>query len=230
MTGWLTFDGAERRGICFWILERNRGGKSRFVAALGMTDTEHFIRSRMRTYYVYMIASKSRALYIGVTRDLTRRISEHKQKLVPGFTARYNMDRLCITKTSAAFVQRSRAKKRSRRGDVRRRLLWSSRETQYGGTWAVGASEEQIPRDARDDRGRDWRSRWQGGRCTRDGRVTGGRSSTRCAGPHTTDMGSVPPSPVIPRSGATRNLLFWRLQRKSKGKQIPRYARNDREW
>ena len=46
------------------------------------------------TYYVYIIASRSRALYTGVTRDLTRRISEHKQKLVPGFTARYSMSRL----------------------------------------------------------------------------------------------------------------------------------------
>ena len=48
----------------------------------------------MRTYYVYIMASRSRALYTGVTRDLTRRVSEHKQKLVPGFTSRYNMTRL----------------------------------------------------------------------------------------------------------------------------------------
>ena len=48
----------------------------------------------MRTYYVYIMASKSRALYTGVTRDLTRRVSEHKQKLVPGFTAMYNVSRL----------------------------------------------------------------------------------------------------------------------------------------
>jgi len=48
----------------------------------------------VRTYYVYIVASKSRALYTGVTRDLTRRVSEHKQKLVPGFTARYNVSRL----------------------------------------------------------------------------------------------------------------------------------------
>jgi len=48
----------------------------------------------MRTYYVYIMASRSRALYTGVTRDLTRRLSEHKQKLFPGFTATYNMSRL----------------------------------------------------------------------------------------------------------------------------------------
>ncbi len=48
----------------------------------------------MRTYYVYIMASRSRTLYTGVTRDLTRRVSEHKQKLVPGFTSRYNISRL----------------------------------------------------------------------------------------------------------------------------------------
>jgi putative endonuclease len=48
----------------------------------------------MRTYYVYIMASRSRTLYTGVTRDLTGRVSEHKQKLVPGFTSRYNIGRL----------------------------------------------------------------------------------------------------------------------------------------
>jgi putative endonuclease len=33
-------------------------------------------------------------LYIGVTSDLDRRVSEHKNKLVPGFTKRYGVDRL----------------------------------------------------------------------------------------------------------------------------------------
>jgi putative endonuclease len=48
----------------------------------------------MRTYYVDIMASTSRTLYTGVTRDLTRRVSEHKQKLVPGFTSTYNISRL----------------------------------------------------------------------------------------------------------------------------------------
>jgi putative endonuclease len=45
-------------------------------------------------YYVYILASRSRNLYIGVTGDLDRRIFEHKQKLMPGFSSRYNIDRL----------------------------------------------------------------------------------------------------------------------------------------
>ena len=40
------------------------------------------------------MTNKSRTLYTGVTNDLERRVYEHKKKLVPGFTAKYNIDRL----------------------------------------------------------------------------------------------------------------------------------------
>jgi len=40
------------------------------------------------------MASKSRTLYTGVTNNLERRVLEHKRKLVPGFTSKYNIDRL----------------------------------------------------------------------------------------------------------------------------------------
>ena len=45
-------------------------------------------------YYVYILASRSRNLYIGVTGDLDRRIFEHKNRLVRGFTSQYNIHRL----------------------------------------------------------------------------------------------------------------------------------------
>jgi putative endonuclease len=46
-------------------------------------------------FYVYLLASgKHGPLYIGVTRDLFSRVYEHKQKVVPGFTSRYGVDRL----------------------------------------------------------------------------------------------------------------------------------------
>ncbi len=48
----------------------------------------------MKTYYVYIVASKSRTLYTGVTDNLERRVLQHRRKLVPGFTARYNINRL----------------------------------------------------------------------------------------------------------------------------------------
>ena len=48
----------------------------------------------MRTYYVYLMASRSRVLYVGVTNDLARRVEEHKRGLNAGFTSRYRVTRL----------------------------------------------------------------------------------------------------------------------------------------
>jgi len=45
-------------------------------------------------YFVYILASKSRRLYVGVTNNMERRLYEHKHKLADGFTARYNINRL----------------------------------------------------------------------------------------------------------------------------------------
>ena len=47
-----------------------------------------------RCYYVYMLASRSRNLYTGVTNSLRRRIIEHREGSVPGFTTRYRIFRL----------------------------------------------------------------------------------------------------------------------------------------
>ncbi len=49
----------------------------------------------MKTYYVYFLASKRNGtIYIGVTSDLTRRVHQHKQGLVDGFTKKYNVNML----------------------------------------------------------------------------------------------------------------------------------------
>ena len=47
-----------------------------------------------RDYFVYMMASKTRTLYIGITNNLERRVWEHKQKETPGFTKRYDVTML----------------------------------------------------------------------------------------------------------------------------------------
>ncbi len=50
---------------------------------------------RIHCYYVYILTNKNNTvLYTGVTNDLVRRYSEHKQKLNPGFTAKYNVSKL----------------------------------------------------------------------------------------------------------------------------------------
>ena len=49
----------------------------------------------MNTYYVYIMTNKKDGtLYTGVTNNLQRRVYEQKNKLLPGFTKRYNLSQL----------------------------------------------------------------------------------------------------------------------------------------
>lgn len=51
-----------------------------------------------KRFYVYIMTNRPRShvLYTGVTRNLVRRVFEHKNKLMPGFTSRYNLTRLAF--------------------------------------------------------------------------------------------------------------------------------------
>ena len=49
----------------------------------------------MKEYYVYILSNQMNSvLYIGVSNDLIRRMYEHKNKLVNGFSKRYNLNKL----------------------------------------------------------------------------------------------------------------------------------------
>jgi putative endonuclease len=50
---------------------------------------EYKRRGILKTYYVYIMASASRVLYIGVTNNIQRRAVEHRQGLAPGFANQY---------------------------------------------------------------------------------------------------------------------------------------------
>ena len=48
----------------------------------------------MKDFYVYIMTNNSGALYVGVTNNLERRVSEHKLRVNPGFTSKYKLTRL----------------------------------------------------------------------------------------------------------------------------------------
>jgi len=70
-------------------------------------------------YYVYLITNwNNKVMYVGVTNNLERRIYEHKNKLVKGFTEKYNVNRLVYfeeTEDVIAAIAREKEIKKWRR-------------------------------------------------------------------------------------------------------------------
>jgi predicted GIY-YIG superfamily endonuclease len=53
----------------------------------------------MTSHYVYLLTNKNdKVMYVGVTNNLERRMHEHKTKMVPGFTTKYNVNKLVYFK------------------------------------------------------------------------------------------------------------------------------------
>jgi len=70
----------------------------------------------MKSYYVYILTNKKNGvLYISVTNYLMRRIHEHKNKMVKGFTSKYNLTKLVYyaetNDISAAITEEKRMKR-----------------------------------------------------------------------------------------------------------------------
>jgi putative endonuclease len=64
-------------------------------------------------FFVYILASqRNGTLYIGVTNNLARRMTEHKAKLVPGFTRKYGVDLLVYFETFDSILE-ARAREHS---------------------------------------------------------------------------------------------------------------------
>ena len=75
-----------------------------------------------RSYHVYIMSNRHKTLYIGVTNDLERRVYEHKNGLTPGFTKRYNINRLVLVE-GTSDVNEAISREKQLKGWVRRRKI-----------------------------------------------------------------------------------------------------------
>lgn len=73
----------------------------------------------MKTYYIYIITNKKNGtLYIGVTSDIKKRIFQHKEKLVEGFSKEHSLDKLVyyeISNDINSAIQREKQLKKWKR-------------------------------------------------------------------------------------------------------------------
>jgi putative endonuclease len=76
-----------------------------------------------RTYCVYILANRSRNLYTGVSNDLERRMGEHREGLVRGFTSRYRIFRL-VHYEVFGDIRLAIAREKEIKGWRREKKLW----------------------------------------------------------------------------------------------------------
>jgi putative endonuclease len=85
----------------------------------------------MRDYYVYILASdRNGTLYVGVTNDLARRVYEHRNDLIEGFTKRYGVHRLVWFEVH---------------GDINEAILREKRIKKWNRSWKLRLIEEMNP-------------------------------------------------------------------------------------
>ncbi|HNS54963.1 MAG TPA: GIY-YIG nuclease family protein [Syntrophales bacterium] len=85
----------------------------------------------MKSYYVYILASRRNGtLYIGVTNDLARRIHDHKNHVIHGFTAKYKVHDLVYYE---AYT------------DVREALAREKRLKKWKRQWKINLIEKENP-------------------------------------------------------------------------------------
>ena len=88
-------------------------------------------REMAKDYYVYILASKRNGtLYIGVTSNLIKRVWEHKNKIVEGFSEKYNINKL-------VYYEQCQ--------DVENAIRWEKRLKKYNRKWKLDLIEKSNP-------------------------------------------------------------------------------------
>ncbi len=84
-----------------------------------------------KSYYVYILASKKNGtLYTGVTNNLERRIYEHKNNMIKGFTQKYKVHKLVYFEET---------------NDINEALLFEKRIKKWNRVWKIELIEIENP-------------------------------------------------------------------------------------
>ncbi len=107
--------GSEDSGTVFCHCEERASGGRRGNLRVGIM--------KERQYYVYIMTNKANTVfYTGVTNDLSRRVHEHREKLLKGFTRRYNATKLVFFEVcndiQAAIAREKQIKAGSRQDKI----------------------------------------------------------------------------------------------------------------
>jgi putative endonuclease len=118
-------------------------------------------------YYVYMVASRSRVLYCGVTNNLLRRIEQHREGSTPGFSADYKCTRLVWFERFCSIHNAIAREKQIKRWRREKKVALIQQENPRWGdlceTLTVTAGPSTTLRSGRDDTSVEPRNTNQGG-------------------------------------------------------------------
>ncbi|MGB8539352.1 MAG: GIY-YIG nuclease family protein [Acidobacteriaceae bacterium] len=91
------------------------------------------MNKRDHDYYVYIVASRTHVLYCGVTKNIRRRVEEHREAVIPGFTEVYQCNRLVWFERYQYILHAIEREKQIKRWR-REKKIWLIEETNP--TWA----------------------------------------------------------------------------------------------
>ena len=103
----------------------------------------------MKSYYVYVLASLSRVLYTGVTNDLLRRVWEHRNDAVDGFTKQYRVHRLVhFEETPDVYGAIAREKQIKGWRRAKKVALIEAGNPRWEDLWPTICGDQGAPRDS----------------------------------------------------------------------------------
>ncbi len=97
-------------------------------------------------FSVYILSSRSRVLYVGVTRDLLRRVSQHRAGIGSEFTAKYRVHQLVYAESFSSLMDAVAREKQIKRWNRHKKEALVARANPEWQDLLDAASTTQIPR------------------------------------------------------------------------------------